>query len=126
MEYEHPGLIRYRLEKEGDLEVLFQVLWQNEGTRNLKGIGAPQLKWEGLMNVGSSLAPEITSSTIWLRGAKPNDDDRVSVRTLGTFTAREQYYIKVVNAIAAWSEMERWAPLLENLYPRQEQLSLWD
>lgn len=126
MEYEHPGLIRYRLEKEGDREVLFQVLSQNEGTQNQKNIGGIQFKSEGFMSVGSSYSPELTPSTIWLRGSIFDEDEAICHYLRASYTDREQYYSKIVLAIDAWSKLERWAPLLGNLHPKQEQLSFWD
>lgn len=129
MEYEHPGLIKYRLEMVENSAVTFQILEQNIETITGRIPGSPASHLEygvGYLTVGSSSYPEIHGQAVWLRGRAKNDDGKVAKHVCGNFTEQTNYYNKVVRSIDMWAELPRWAHLVESRTPKQEQLSLWD
>lgn len=123
MEYEHPGLIKYELQKIGEHQVSFQILEQHPTTVSKDGVVRVGLKnGMKLLEVGSSGWPEITSKKIWLRGRSVTHDLVPAVRTLSTASAREDFYNQIVASLAAWAELPIWESIRK---PQPKQLELW-
>lgn len=124
MEYEHPGVIKYSLEKK-DFSIVFSILEQNEATRNVKGYCDSTSKgYSDAWPIGSSSHCALDKAVVWLRGSAKSRDSIPASRTFDTGEERDVYYDKVVNGIARWAHLPKWDSIRTHTY-KQEQLELW-
>ena len=95
---------KFRIEKIGDIQILFQVLEMDERFRRGEGGSDCQSFYckNGLF-VTSAGAPELKKPTIYLRGSDKKADYCAHLLSYSSLSERDEFFNKIIAALNDWA-----------------------
>ena len=93
---------KFRIEKIGDRQILFQVLKMDERFRRGKGSDCPSFYCKNGLFITSAGDPELSRTTIYLRGSDKKADYCAHLLSC-SLSERDEFFNEIIAALDNWA-----------------------